>query len=181
MTFPASFRRPLLPAVLLLPAIAALLLTGCASYHLGSVGGKNLQGVNSVYVPIVKNETLEPSIDVSTTAEIIRTFDQDGTLKTNQSPEADSQLDVTLISVGRDALTMERLDSQAGNQFQVTLTARITFMNRRLGKKICDNVTVSGSNTYIVQGDQVEAERQAMPMAEEDLAKHIVSLVVEGW
>jgi len=183
MTFPASIRRFLstLKGLWLLPAIAAVLLTGCASYRLGSVGGKNIQGVGSVYIPVVKNETLEPSIDVSTTAEIIRTFDQDGTLKTSQSPDADAQLDVTLVSAGRDAMTMERLDSQAGNQFQITLTARVTFMNRRLGKKVFDNVTVTGSNTYIVQGDQVEAERQALPMAEEDLAKHIVSLVVEGW
>jgi len=180
MTCHASASRLAQKALLLL-AICTLSMTGCASYRLGSVGGKTLQGVQSVYIPVVKNETLEPSIDVLTTAAIIRAFDQDGTLKTSQSPDADAQLDVTLVSAGRDAMTTERLDSQAGNQFQVTLTARVTFMNRRLGKKVFDNVSVTGTNSYIVQTDQVEAERQALPMAEQDLAKHIVSLISEGW
>jgi hypothetical protein len=145
------------------------------------VGGKNIQGVTSVYVPVVKNMTLEPSIDVLTTASIIRRFDQDGTLKTTQSTEADSQLDVTLTAVNRGIMTTERLDSQAGNQFEVTLVAHVTYFNRRLGKKLLDNVEVRGRNSYLVTRDQVESERQAMPMAEQDLAKHIVSLIVEGW
>ncbi len=156
-------------------------LGGCAGYRLGSVGGKNIQGVTSVYVPVIKNRTLEPSIDVSTTAAIIRAFEQDGTLSTSQNEAADSELSVTINEVRREMLQSEQLDAQAGNQFQVMLVAKVTYINRKTGQKVVDNATVSGSNSYFVQGDQVEAERQALPMAEQDLAKKIVSLIVEGW
>jgi hypothetical protein len=173
-----SFRRLSLLGVL---ALAGFLAFGCAGYRVGGVGGKSIQGVNSVYVPVLKNKTLEPTLEVPTTTAIIRAFDKDGTLATSQSNGADSQLDVTIIDVRRSILTPEQLDGQAGNQFELTLVARVTFINRKLGKKILDDVVVQGTNSYFVNRDQVEGERQALPMAEESLAKNIVALVTEGW
>ena len=160
---------------------AAVLLTGCAGYRMGSVGGKNIQGVSTVFVPVTKNTVLEGGIDVPLTTQIIRTFDQDGTLATAETQAADSELDVTVTKVDRGMLQYERQDVQAANQFEVTLRAQVTFVNRKTGKRILDNVAVSGKNSYFVQRDQVESERQALAMAEQDLAKNIVSLVVEGW
>lgn len=157
------------------------LLTGCAGYRMGSVGGKNIQGVSTVFVPVTKNTVYEPGIDVPLTTQIIRTLDQDGTLATSETQAADSQLDVTVTKVDKSTLQYERQDVQAGNQFEIVLHAHVTFMNRKTGRKILDNVTVSGKNSYFVQRDQVESERQALAMAEQDLAKNIVSLVVEGW
>ncbi|MDE1171435.1 MAG: LPS assembly lipoprotein LptE [Verrucomicrobium sp.] len=156
-------------------------LGGCAGYRLGSIGGKNIQGVNSIYIPVVKNRTLEPSIDVATTAAIIRAFDQDGTVATSQNEAADGVLEIMLTEVRRQILQPEQLDAQAGNQFQIVLVAHVSFFNRKTGRKVIQDAAVSGSNSYFVGRDQVEAERQAVPMAEQDLAKKIVSLVVEGW
>jgi len=173
-----SLRRlPLLGAL----ALAGFLAFGCAGYRVGGVGGKNIQGVNTVYIPVIKNKTLEPTVEVPTTTAIVRAFDKDGTLATSQSNDGDSQLDVVIVDVRRSILTPEQLDGQAGNQFELTLVARVTFINRKLGKKILDNVLVQGSNSYFINRDQVEGERQALPMAEEALAKNIVGLVTEGW
>jgi hypothetical protein len=159
----------------------AALLTGCAGYRMGSIGGKNIQGITSVYVPVAKNTVFETGIDVPVTTQIIKAFDQDGTLTTTQNEVADSELDVTVTKVERTMLQYERQDVQAGNQFEVALIAQVTYLNRKTWQKVFDRVLVHGKNTYFVQRDQVESERQALAMAEQDLAKNVVSLVVEGW
>lgn len=159
----------------------AALLAGCAGYRMGSVGGKSIQGITSIYVPVAKNTVQEPGIDVPLTTQIIKAFDRDGTLVTAQNQAADSELDVTVTRVERSILQYERQDVQAGNQFEIALVAQVTFLNRKTGQRVIDNVTVRGRNSYFVQRDQVEAERQALSMAEQDLAKNILSMVVEGW
>lgn len=162
-------------------AILSCVSVGCAGYRVGSIAGKDLQGVTSVFVPTVKNESYEPGLPVVTTNAILRKLDNDGTLKTVQSLQADSQLDVVIKSVERHSLRGNRLDGERTEEYEVKITAQATFFNRKLGKKTLDKVTVSGVTKYFVQADQQEAERQALPTAAEDLAQNIVSLVVEGW
>ncbi|HEY8965110.1 MAG TPA: LPS assembly lipoprotein LptE [Candidatus Methylacidiphilales bacterium] len=171
--------RLLLRPILALALVFAL--AGCAGYRLGSTGGKNIQGINSIYIPVIRNLTLEPGMEVPTTTAIIRAFDQDGTLRTTGSGAADAELTVAITSVGREQMQTEYYDVSASTQLKLVVTARVTCLNRKTGRKIADNVEVTGINSYFVGRDQVEAERQALPMAEQDLAKHIVSLVVEGW
>jgi Lipopolysaccharide-assembly len=158
-----------------------LLGNGCAGYRVGSVAGEALQGVNTLFVPVAKNESYEPGLQVVTTNEIIRRFDNDGTLKTRQSLGADAQLDITLKSVTRQSLRGNRLDGEATEQYEVTIIAEVTLLNRKLGRKTLDKVLVQGSSKYFVQQDMQEAERQALPTAAEDLATRVVALVVEGW
>jgi hypothetical protein len=76
-------------------------LSGCAGYRVGNISGRELQGVRSVFVPTVKNETIEPGLPVMVSNEIIRRFDNDGTLETLQSAQADSELDVTIKRMER--------------------------------------------------------------------------------
>ncbi|SDU22972.1 Lipopolysaccharide-assembly [Verrucomicrobium sp. GAS474] len=171
-------------ASLIAPCAALMLalgLGGCAGYRVGSVGGKNIQGVSTIYVPVIHNATLEPGMDVPTTSAIIRAFDQEGTLKTSGTNAADAELTVTIVSIGREQMQTEYLDVSSTTQLKISVSARVTCVNRRTGKKIVDNAEVSGVNSYFVGRDQVEAERQALPIAEQDLAKRIVALVVEGW
>ena len=171
-------------SALALAAFAAFLglaLSGCAGYRLGSVGGKNIQGITSLYVPVVHNVTIEPGLEVPTTTAIIRAFDQDGTLRTATNNAADAELTAVIVSIGKEQMQAEYLDSAAATQMKISITARVTCLNRKTGKKIVDAVEVTGVNSYFVGRDQIEAERQSLPMAEQDLAKHIVALVVEGW
>ncbi len=175
-------RHPFRAGVLVLAAVlSAWGVSGCAGYRLGSVGGKNIQGITSIYIPMVHNLTLEPQMESPTTTAIIRAFDQDGTLKTAASDASDAELTVTIVGVNKQQLQTEYLDVSATTQVKIVIAAQVTCINRRTGKKIVDGVTVEGANSYFINRDQVEAERQALPVAEQDLAKHIVALIVEGW
>jgi outer membrane lipopolysaccharide assembly protein LptE/RlpB len=166
-------------SVLLLAAILAL--SGCAGYRVGNTSGRDLQGVRSVYVPVVRNTSLEPDIQMTVTNAIIRRFNSDGTLEVNQNANADSELDVVITNVQHTPVRSSSSDILVTAEYQVTIQGEATYVNRKLGRKIFENYAVNGSTTFFTQSDIQEGERQALPLAAEDLANNTVKLITEGW
>jgi hypothetical protein len=163
------------------PVLVVLVLSGCAGYRVGNISGRDLQGVRSVYVPVAKNTSLEPDLQMTVTNCIIRRFNNDGTLEVNQSSNADSELDVTITDVKHTPILSSNTDINVTAQLQLTIEATVTYTNRRLGKKIFENTQVTGSTTIFTQSNIQEGERQALPLAAEALATNAVKLVTEGW
>ncbi len=161
--------------------IIVLAFSGCAGYRVGNVSGRNLQGVHSVYVPTAKNASLEPDLQMTVTNAIIRRFNSDGTLEVNQNANADSELDITITNVQHNPIRSSTNDILVTAQYQITIQATATYVNRKLGRKIFENVTVTGSTTFFTQSNIQEGERQALPLAAEDLAQNTVKLITEGW
>jgi hypothetical protein len=175
MSWPGCLARILAGLVL------AALLGGCAGYRVGDISGRHLQGVRSVYVPVAKNSSLEADLQVLVTDAIIQRFNNDGTLEVNQTGDADSELDVTLDTVRRSPVASSTSNILTTSEYQLTISAKVTYVNRRLGRKIFENATVNGTTTYFTQSDILESERQALPLAAQDLANNAVKLVTEGW
>ncbi len=157
------------------------LLSGCAGYRLGDISGRDLQGVKSVYVPVVQNQSLEPDIQMVATNAIIRRFESDGTLSVDASPNSDSELDVTITDVTKSPVRSSTTDLLITSEYELTVHAKATYVNRRLGRKIFENVEVAGETQFYAQADINEGERQALPLACIDLAANTVKLVTEGW
>ena len=156
-------------------------LSGCAGYRVGNTSGRDLQGVRSVYVPVVKNTSLVPDLQMTVTNAVIRRFNSDGTLEVSQNASADSELDITITNVKHTPVRSSTSDILITAQYQLTIEAKATYVNRRLGRKIFENVTVNGSTTFFTQSDIQEGERQALPLAAADLANNTVKLITEGW
>jgi hypothetical protein len=156
-------------------------LAGCAGYRVGNTSGRDIQGVRSVYVPMVKNTSLEPDLQMTVTNAIIRRFNTDGTLEVNQSPNADSELDVVVTNVEHMPYRSSTNDILVTAEYQITIQATATFVNRKLGRKIFENSAFVGTTTFFTQSDIQEGERQAIPLAAEDLANNVVKSVTEGW
>jgi len=156
-------------------------LSGCAGYRVGDTSGREIQGVHSVYVPTAKNTSLQPDIQMTVTNAVIRRFNNDGTLEVNQSQYADSELDIVITNVSQSPIRSSVNDLLVTAEYQVNISATVTFVNRKLGRKIFENTSVSGSTSFFTQADIQEGERQALPLAAEDLANNIVKQVTEGW
>jgi hypothetical protein len=156
-------------------------LSGCAGYRVGDVSGRDLQGVRTVYVPMAHNASLEPDIQATVTNDIIRRFNTDGTLVISQAGNADSELDVTVVSVDSTPYRSSNTDLLTTTEYQLTVHASVTYVNRKLGRKIFENTPVAGTTKFFTQSDLIEGERQAFPLASEDLANNVVQLVTEGW
>jgi hypothetical protein len=168
-------------ALALLSILALGPLSGCAGYRVGNTSGRDLQGVRSVYVPVAKNTSLQPDIQMIVTNAIIRRFNDDGTLEVNQDANADSELDVVITNIQHTEVSSTTSDILVAAQYQVTIQGTATYVNRRLGRKIFENIAVSGSTTFFTQSDIQEGERQALPLAARDLANNTVKLITEGW
>jgi archaellum component FlaF (FlaF/FlaG flagellin family) len=170
-----------LPARLAILVLGVLTLGGCAGYRVGNTSGRDLQGVRSVYVPMAKNTSLVPDLQQTVTNAIVQRFNTDGTLEVNQSPNADSEIDVVVTNIQSTAVRSSTSDILVTAEYQLTIQATATYVNRRLGRKIFENYSVTGSTSFFTQSDIQEGERQALPLAAEDLANNVVKLVTEGW
>jgi len=161
--------------------LAMMVLSGCAGYRVGNVSGRDLQGVRSVYVPMVKNASLQPDVQPLVTNAIINRFNDDGTLSVSQNANADSELDVTVVSVTETQAASSTGDINITTQYQINMQATATYVNRRLGRKIFENIQVTGTTTFFTQANIQEGIRQAIPLVAQDLADKVVKQVTEGW
>ncbi|WP_246186532.1 LPS assembly lipoprotein LptE [Methylacidimicrobium tartarophylax] len=169
--------RAWLLLLLLLP-----ILTGCSGgYRLGAIGGKQMHGLRTIWIPTVRNKTIIPQLQSMVTNEIISAFDNDGSLRTVGPGEADAELDVTLTDFTRIPIRPELLDPLTTAEYRFVLIGSATLMNRKLGRNTINGVGVSGSSFFFTQINMPEAQRQVMPWVAQDFAKRVVTLVTEGW
>ncbi|MDX6767723.1 MAG: LPS assembly lipoprotein LptE [Candidatus Methylacidiphilales bacterium] len=161
--------------------IPLLTLSGCSGYRLGNVPYKEMEGVRSIYVPTVKNKTLEPSLQIAATNAILRAIDNDGTYHSARSSAADATLEVTLSQFSRKPIRSNRENLTTTIQYRLTIVATGTLTNHRTGQKVFSELTATGETDFFVQDDLQESERQAAPTALDQMAQRLVNQITEGW
>lgn len=162
---------------LLLPTF---LLAGCAGYHLGPATPGYLRDIHSIAVPTFSNNSLTPRIEVLVTSTVIKQFQQDGTFRIASGDNADATLKAEIVAVGRNPARSVRGNVLSTTEFNLTLTVKYTLLGRD-GKVLGSPGSVAGSTSFFVGSDINTDERQALPLAAEELARHLVSQLSEGW
>lgn len=160
--------------------LLALLLAGCAGYHIGPIKPKAMEGIESIAVPSFKNDTLHPRLEVLLADGIIKQLQQDGTYRVASEETADAILEGKLLHIRRRAARSVRGDTWVTKEFVLTVTLEYKLMRRDTGASIKD-ATVTGQTSFFVDGDIQQNERQAIPLAIEDAAIRLVSHLSEGW
>jgi outer membrane lipopolysaccharide assembly protein LptE/RlpB len=163
------------PLLLLL----ALLLNGCAGYTLGPATPGYLKHIHSIAIPTFGNTTLVPRIEVLVTNTVIKQFQQDGTFRIVSADAADATLKAEITNVGRAPARSVRGNVLATTEFTLVLSVKYTLIGRD-GKVLAPG-SASGSTSFFFQNDVNTDERQALPLAAEELARHVVSQLSEGW
>ena len=79
----------------------ALFFTSCAGYKIGPVQPKFMAGVKTIAIPTLKNDTLEPRVEVALAAALIKQFQQDGTYQIVDEKNADVVIVGTLERITR--------------------------------------------------------------------------------
>lgn len=168
----------------LLPLLA-FIFSGCAGYTLGPIKPKLMRNVQTIAVPMLKNETLEPRLEVQVTNAIIQQLQLDGTYRVARENNADAILEGTIVEMERRPAR-----SVAGNvlrtrEYVLTLQVRYRLYERATGRELFSRV-VTGNTNFFVSGISLVAdvrgdEQQAIPLAAEELAVRTVSQISEGW
>jgi hypothetical protein len=168
--------KKLLGAVLLL-----LSLGGCAGYHVGPIQPYYLRRVHSIAVPTFDNKTLVPRISVLVTDSVIKQFQQDGTYRIAGDDQADAILKGEIIRITRAPARSVRGNVLATTEFNLALRVRYSLVARGSGAVLAAPAEVAGSTSFFVGPDINSDERQALPLAAEELATRLVSQLSEGW
>jgi hypothetical protein len=161
-------------------AAGALCLSGCLGYHIGPVKPHYLSDVHSIAVPTFKNKTLLPRMEVLVTDTVIKQFQQDGTFQIASDQQADATLEAEITRVDRIPARFVRGNVLATREFAITMHVKYSLTGRN-GAKLADSKEVTGTTSFFVGSDPTTDERQALPLATEQLATNLVAQLSEGW
>jgi hypothetical protein len=165
---------------LLAGAAVCLIFAGCLGYQIGPIKPGYLRDVHTIAIPIFENKTLLPRIEALITDTVIKQFQQDGTFQIANEHNADAVLKGEITSIIRAPARSLRGNVLATTEFNLVMHLRYKLVGRN-GTDLMPNAEVVGTTSFFVGNDVTSDERQALPLAAEELATHLVTQVSEGW
>jgi hypothetical protein len=163
--------RPLLVA-----ALAAACCAGCA-YRVGPTSTMN---VRSIAVPNFHNRTYEPRISAQVTTAVIKRIQTDGAIRVVSEEGADATLTGDIITWRREPLLFRSDNTLMAKQYELQIAAHVVLTDNRTGKRLLEGDFI-GKTQYFFGNDMTQAERQAFPLAADDLARRITDRIVDAW
>ena len=164
----------------LLATLICFALGGCLGYHVGPVKPYYLRDVHAIAIPTFKNHTIVPRIDVLVTDTVIKQLQQDGTYQITNGDKADATLTGEIVRITRAPARSVRGNVLATTEFSLWLVVKFSLTGRD-GTQLVPPNDVIGTTTFFVSSDVTSDERQALPLATEDLANRLVTQISEGW
>ena len=159
---------------------SCLCLSGCLGYHLGPVKPQYLRDVHTLSVPTFTNRTLHPRVEVLVTGTVIKQFQQDGTFQIASDENADAILRGEIVEVSRSPARSVRGNVLATTEFNLVMRVKYNLVGRD-GHPLGAQGVATGTTSFFVGTDVTTDERQALPLAAEQLATQLVSQLSEGW
>jgi hypothetical protein len=161
-------------------ALACLSLTGCLGYHIGPAKPYYLRDVHTIAIPTFENKTLIPRVEVLVTGTVIKQFQQDGTFRIGNGDSADATLKGEIIRISRSPARSVRGNVLATSEFNLAMRVRYRLVGPD-GKPLGPSGEVVGTTSFFVGTDVTTDDRQALPLATEELANRLVTQLSEGW
>jgi hypothetical protein len=163
---------------MIISGAAAVLLAGCAGYHLGPVNGA-VAGEKSVEVLPFNNQTLQPRLGDAVTQALRERLQTDGTYHLATRNGGDIVVSGVITGYNREGLSYLNNDVTTTENYRVGIVARVTAREPATGRVLFDK-NVNGYTLVHVGTDLADAERQSLPLLAEDLAQNITELLTEG-
>jgi hypothetical protein len=158
----------------------SLIFAGCFGYHIGPVKPNYLNDVHTIAIPTFQNKTLLPRIEVLVTDTVIKQFHQDGTYKIANENNSDAVLKGEITNITRAPARSVRGNVLATTEFNLVMRVKYKLVARN-GTDLMPSAEVAGTTSFFVGNDLNADERQALPLAAEELAGNLVTQVSEGW
>ncbi len=155
-----------------------LLLTGCMGYQLG---GSRPEGLETVYMSPVVNQTTESAIELQVTHALRQRIQFDGRLKLENSAEiSDSIMEVTLTDYSLRAISFRDDLKTTAEQYRLRVTGVATLVDAKTGEILSESKTY-GEARFLFESDLTTSKRDALPTAAQELAKFMVDDLIERW
>lgn len=189
MTMSAFFKSL---STLGLVATALTLLSGCASYKLGSSAEIPFE---TLYVEPASNDSFAPQAQAVVSAQLREAFIRDGRVKLVTTAEkADAVLSVNLTDYDRSSASRDTSDSERATGFDISIEAEVALFNQRSGeyyfegRQLSERTNAYVRNLFTDESTSLESldafhagEREAMPRLARGLARQIADQVLSTW
>ncbi len=150
-----------------------LFISSCSYQSVSLYQGK------SIAVPIFKNETYEPGIEVLTTNKIIEEFLVDGSLRVEKKDNADLLLSGRITNYTRHPVAFDPDNTDEVIQYSISITLEATLKGLEKEKVIWKD-KFSGKGFYYLKGTFQNTEKAVLKEAIRKAAKKIVERTIEG-
>ncbi len=159
--------------------LIATLFAGCG-YKLGEIRPTPMRSVRTLGVPTFKNNTYEPRVEVLLADTLIKQLQQDGTYSIVSDNTADAIVYCTLRSITRRSLRSVQNNVLATSEFEIVLEVNYQVVDRVTGFVLMEG-RARGDSSFFANNDLQTTERQAIPVAANELAVDLTSQLAEGW
>jgi outer membrane lipopolysaccharide assembly protein LptE/RlpB len=139
-----------------------------------------LRDVHGIAVPTFENKTLLPRVEVLITDSVIKQLQQDGTYRIANENNADAILKAEISEISRAPARSLRGNVLATTEFNLAMHVKYK-LETPSGTVLMPSTEVVGTTSFFVGEDVTTDERQALPLAAEELAIHLVTQLSEGW
>lgn len=159
--------------------LAAFAVSACG-YRVGDIKPTQLEGVSTISVPLVQDDTLEPRAAQVVTSAIISQLEQDGTYRVAQGEGADAVLKGRVKNIERRQLRSARTNQLRSRELELRVEFEYQLVKQSTGEVLGRGTVYSSTNVFVSANYQT-AERQALPDASRQLAIDLVSRLTEGY
>ncbi|HEX4121533.1 MAG TPA: LPS assembly lipoprotein LptE [Verrucomicrobiae bacterium] len=153
-------------------------LAGCAGYRLGPTNGMSA-GSKSVRIQPFINKTKEPRVPEYLAISLRKQLQQDGTFRLETKGSPDIIVSGVITRFDRSGLSYQTNDVLTPQEYTLQMVAHVVAVDAMTGKTNL-NSDVTGVTYIRVGNDQSSAERQAVPLLTDSLARNAISLLVDG-
>jgi len=153
-------------------------LSGCVGYHAGPTNGLPA-GSRSVRVDYFENKTLEPRLVVAINRALKKQLQRDGTCTLESHDHADLIVAGEITEFLRNGISYQPGDVLTVKDYSLQITAHLKVTDRATGKTILEQ-EVTGNTVVRVGNDFTAAQRQAVPLIADHLARLATDLIVDG-
>jgi len=155
-----------------------LLACGCGGYRLGPSNGLQARE-RSVHVEPFINETIQPRLEDDFTHAVRLTLQREGTYRLGSQSDSDIIVKGVIKKYLRLGLSYNPSDLVQVEDYNLVAVTHITAYERVTGRKLLDQ-DVSGNTQVRSQSDLTSAEREAMPLLANNMARKVVDMLADG-
>ena len=158
--------------------LLALTAGGCAGYKLGPTNGIAAGSRTVKFKPFI-NKTHEPRVTEYLSTSLRKQLQQDGTFRLETSGNPDILVSGEITKIDRSGLSYLANDVLTPQEYTLTMQARVVAVDVSTGK-VFINRTVQGATYLRIGNDEYSAERQAIPLLTDNVARSAIALLVDG-
>lgn len=163
----------------ILAAAAALVVSSCAGYRMGADRPAIMEGVQTIAVPVFRNDSTIPRSAVLITNRVVSQFQVDGTYRVVDASRADAIVRGTIRPVKRYQLRSDKLNTLRTFEQEKRLILDYSVETR--SGAVLVTGTVEGVTSAFLNNNFQRSEYQALDDAAARLAEDLVSRLTEGW